>query len=431
LYDDDCPHCKGKHPTAETDLPPGYMDDLEKLRSSIIERAMKGEDLDSLLDLTVKTLSERVIDSYQVAAEFSTPDAEMLTRLVRDVWYFSGAKNYQEMRDLTLLLKDDKGKLREFDDFKEAAEGVIDRYNESWLKTEYNFAVSSSQSAARWVEFEKEASIIPNLKYQTVGDDHVRLSHQVLDGIIRPVNDSFWITHYPPNGWGCRCEAVQSLDGYGKVTPDHNIPVVDIPKMFETNLAKTGLIYPKNHPYYNGVPKAEISKALAYLPPKNTFIDIDFGNNVILDIHPLHGDKELSANIDLTRLLKRFDPKAEIKLMPIISEKDMNARRLYYPETYLKKYPTRNADILYNGKIFELENANGSKSSIQNAIKNGKKQADNIVIRIPDSIDINQADQIIKGQLNHYRDTEDLQVWLVNSSEKLEYKTNKSSNNRS
>lgn len=397
----------------------------------MIERAMKGEDLDMLLDLTVKTLSDRVIDSYQVAADFTTPDAEMLTRLVRDVWQFSGAKNYQEMRDLTLALKDEHGKLREFADFKEAADGIIDRYNETWLKTEYNFAVSASQSAARWTEFEKDADIIPNLMYQTVGDDHVRISHRVLDGIIRPLNDSFWNTHYPPNGWGCRCEAVQSLEGYGKVTPDKNIPVVPIPDMFQTNLAKTGLIYPKNHPYYLGVPRAEISKALAYLPPKDTFIDIDFGSDVVLDIHPLHGDKELSANIDLSRLLKRFEPKAEIKLMPIISENDMNARKLFYPESYLNKYPTRNADILYNGKAFEFENANGSRSSIQNAIKNGKKQAENIVIRIPDSIDINQADQIVKGQLKHYQDKEDLQVWLVNSSKKLKYKTNKSSNNRS
>ena len=109
----------------------------------------------------------------------------------------------------------------------------------------------------------------------------------------------------------------------------------------------------------------------------------------------------------------------------------MNARKLFYPEGYLNKFPTKNADTLYNGKPFEFENANGSKSSIQNAIKNGKKQADNIVIRIPDNIDINQADQIVKGQLKHYQDKEDLQVWLVNSSKKLEYKTNKSSNNRS
>ena len=395
----------------------------------MIQRAMKGEDLNMLLDLTVKTLSDRVIDSYQVDADFKTPDAEMLTRLVRDVWHFSGAKNYQEMRDLTLALKDDKGNLREFSDFKDAADSIIDKYNETWLRTEYNFAVSSSQSAARWVEFEKEADIIPNLKYQTVGDDHVRPEHQLLDGIIRPIQDSFWITHYPPNGWGCRCEAIQSLEGYGKVTNDKDIPVVDIPKMFETNLAKTGLIYPKNHPYYNGVPKAEINKALAYLPPKNTFIDFVF-NGAKIEVHPLHGDKELAANIDLSKLLKGFDSKAEIKLMPIISEKDMSARKLYYPDSYLKQYPTRNADILYNGKAFEYEISNGSKSSIQNAIKNGKKQAENIVIRIPDEMDINQANQIVKGQLKHYEGKENLQVWLVNSNEKIEYKTNKSSNNR-
>ena len=117
--------------------------------------------------------------------------------------------------------------------------------------------------------------------------------------------------------------------------------------------------------------------------------------------------------------------------MPIISEKDMPARKLYFPESYLKKYPTRNADILYNGKPVEYEIANGSKSSIQNAIKNGKKQAKSIIIRIPDTIDMDHADNIIKGQLKHYEGSEDLQVWLVNSNEKKVYKTNKSSNNRS
>lgn len=389
---------------------------------------MKGENLDNLLDLTVKTLSDRVIDSYQFNADFTTPDAEMLTRLVRDVWHFSGAKNYQEMRDLTLLLKDDKGKLLEFDDFKEAAEGIIDRYNETWLNTEYNFAVSSSQSAARWMDFQKEKDIIPLVQFQTVGDDHVRPEHQLLHGLILHLDDPRLDALWTPLAWGCRCEWIQFIGNTSRAAKE--IPNVHIPEMFKTNLAKAGLIYPKNHPYYNGVPKAEISKALAYLPPKNTFIDFDF-DGVKLDVHPLHGDKELSVNIDLSRLLKEFDPEAKIKLMPIISEKDMNARKLYYPKNYLEKYPTKNADILYNGKAYEYENANGSKSSIQNAIKNGKKQAGNIVIRIPDSIDINHADQIVKGQLKHYQDKEDLQIWLVNQNEKLEYKTNKSSNNRS
>ncbi|NDV93550.1 hypothetical protein D0T84_01285 [Dysgonomonas sp. 521] len=384
---------------------------------------MKGEDLDSLLDLTVKTLSDRVIDSYQVAADYTTPDAEMLTRLVRDVWHFSGAKSYQEMRDLTLLLKDDNGKLREFEDFKQAAEGIIDKYNETWLRTEYNFAVSSSQNAARWVEFEKEAGIIPNLKYQTVGDDHVRASHQVLDGIIRPVNDSFWITHYPPNGWGCRCEVVQSLEGYGKVTPDKDIPVVDIPKMFKTNLAKTGLIYPKNHPYYNGVPKAEISKALAYLPPENTFIDIKV-NGCHFEIHPLHGEKELGKNINAVTTLLKKEPDAKVKLMPIISENNMDARKKYYPKEYLDKFPTKNADILYNKKVAEIEIPSGSKRSIQHAVEHGIAQADTVFICIPDSMDINDAYRIVNGHLKHYPNNNS-DIWLINNNEKVQYKRQK------
>jgi SPP1 gp7 family putative phage head morphogenesis protein len=395
------------------------MDELEKLRASMIERAMKGEDSDSLLDLTVKTLSDRVIGSYHVAADFTTPDAEMLTRLVRDVWQFSAAKNWQEMRDLTLLLKDDKGKLREFADFKEAAESMIDKYNVDWLKTEYNFAVAASQSAARWVEFEKEASVIPNLKYQTVGDDHVRLAHQVLDGIIRPVSDSFWSTHYPPNGWGCRCEAVQSLESYGKVTPDKDIPVVDIPEMFETNLAKTGLIYPKNHPYYFGIPRAEISKALAYLPPENTFIDVDFGNGIKFEIHPMHGNYELRANIDNCRMLMKHDPEAKLKLLPVFNENELSVKNKYYPEDYIKRFGKKNADYLYSGRIVEFEEPSGIGNSIKNVLRKAKEQADFIIMRVPDNVDMDDVLQKIKGQMKHYKDNpdlKDLEVWIMNDS---------------
>lgn len=359
LYQDICPHCGTTHPEAAGDLPPDYLQELENLRASMIERVKNGEDPNMLLDLTIKTLSEKVKDSYQVQGDFTTPDAEMLTRLTRDVWHFSAAKNYQELRDLTLALQDENGKLREFSEFKEIASTIVDKYNSTWLKTEYDFAVAASQSAARWTEFEKEADLIPNLKYQTVGDDHVRASHQVLDGIIRPVTDSFWSTHYPPNGWGCRCEAVQSLEGYGKVSD--KIPHVEIPEMFRTNLAKTGLIYPKDHPYYIGVPKAELRKSLAYLPPKNTYVEFDFGDNITLEVHPLHGDKELKENINISKLIKKHDPEAKIKLMPIISETDKKAKKLYYPDKYLKKYPTRNADALINGNLIEYETANGSK----------------------------------------------------------------------
>lgn len=41
---------------------------------------------------------------------------------------------------------------------------------------------------------------------------HPRPHHQALDGVVRPAEDPFWQTHYPPSAWGCRCRAV-GVDG--------------------------------------------------------------------------------------------------------------------------------------------------------------------------------------------------------------------------
>jgi hypothetical protein len=45
----------------------------------------------------------------------------------------------------------------------------------------------------------------PYLQYRTAGDARVRPQHRQWNGLIYPLSDSFWQTHYPPNGWGCRC----------------------------------------------------------------------------------------------------------------------------------------------------------------------------------------------------------------------------------
>lgn len=34
-----------------------------------------------------------------------------------------------------------------------------------------------------------------------------RVEHQQWDGLALPKDDPFWNTHFPPNGWGCRCYA--------------------------------------------------------------------------------------------------------------------------------------------------------------------------------------------------------------------------------
>lgn len=63
----------------------------------------------------------------------------------------------------------------------------------------------SAHMAGRWAQIEANKEARPFLQYRTAGDARVRPLHRQWDGQIHAVDDAFWHTHYPPNGWGCRC----------------------------------------------------------------------------------------------------------------------------------------------------------------------------------------------------------------------------------
>lgn len=65
----------------------------------------------------------------------------------------------------------------------------------------YQTNLRTSYMAGRWETLQK----YPYLKYQHNTVDNPRESHQALDGKIIPTRDPWWDTHYPPNGWMCRC----------------------------------------------------------------------------------------------------------------------------------------------------------------------------------------------------------------------------------
>ena len=67
----------------------------------------------------------------------------------------------------------------------------------------------TARAQARWRDIQASKEVRPYLMYQTLGDGKVRPSHKALDGMILPVDDDFWKTHYPPWDWGCRCTVVQ------------------------------------------------------------------------------------------------------------------------------------------------------------------------------------------------------------------------------
>ena len=238
---------------------------IDHLARTIYEKKQQIAADPKLLRETSRQLLDAVFSGYGnsiVDIDYGTSDFRMLDKLVRNTFHFSGAKNYQELRDMTIALRD-KDRVRDFSEYMRRVSEINANYNVNWLRTEYETAVASAQSAARWTEFEREKDIMPMLKYQTIGDARVRESHKALDGVKKPIGDAFWDSYYPPNGWNCRCEAVQ-VTGKATATPNDKIQYPPVPQIFKTNMAKQGVVFPVGHPYYVGVPWDILSQPLRH-----------------------------------------------------------------------------------------------------------------------------------------------------------------------
>ena len=132
----------------------------------------------------------------------------MRSSLQQSNWVFSGMKTFHELKEAFPSLLDENGEKKPFERFYNDVQRVDETYNRNYLRAEYNFVSTSAEMAARWEEYEKDGDRY-FLQYRTVGDDRVRKEHAALDATTLPVEHPFWDTHYPPNGWNCRCNVVQ------------------------------------------------------------------------------------------------------------------------------------------------------------------------------------------------------------------------------
>jgi len=66
----------------------------------------------------------------------------------------------------------------------------------------------TSYAAGRWQQIQESKAARPWLMYEAVLDRRTRPLHRLWDGTVLPVGDPWWRTHYPPNGWGCRCSVI-------------------------------------------------------------------------------------------------------------------------------------------------------------------------------------------------------------------------------
>lgn len=77
------------------------------------------------------------------------------------------------------------------------------------LKTIFRINMRTARAAGQWQRIQRSKSSHPYLLYE-LGPSRVhREEHVEWAGLLLPVDDPFWLTHFTPNGWGCKCRVRQ------------------------------------------------------------------------------------------------------------------------------------------------------------------------------------------------------------------------------
>lgn len=223
---------------------------------SINPRNLTEKEAKKLFTATLRTLKSGV----KTAFNYDSYDKELLRELNENIYVFSAAKTYTEVKDISSLITSE-GKLVPFSEFKKAAKAKFDIYNVDYLQAEYDTAVGQAQTAVKWQQIESEAKLFPYLQRKAVMDANTSPECVLLNDIIAPVGDPFWRTRSPLTHFKCRCIITQ-IDKYADVKlssqskKDNAIEKTKhINPLFKGNPGIDKVVFNETHPYFDIEPK--------------------------------------------------------------------------------------------------------------------------------------------------------------------------------
>jgi SPP1 gp7 family putative phage head morphogenesis protein len=370
-----------------------WMGAIEEFLKDVHRGKIKPEDLN-------ETLFFAKLNEYKKAMEIGTGANwldinwdkdyyKMYEAMRSSLFKFTAASTYQELKEIQNLLYEAgkpvslqvfKARIKEF---VEKANQIDRKYSETWLTTEYNYAINQSQNNARWLEFENNADLYPNLKYVAVDDERVRADHKMLDGIIKPIGDEFWDIHSPQNGWNCRCRLVATKESANE--PTNGLP--DIPKEFNTNTAKEGIIFPDAHPYFD-IPAGEAEAVrkrtgelfTSYNKMVNEKIYKEFNRP---DYTKVSFDNKTGGFLIKHNKAQDLKPHEQTTIDTLIEK----GYRVVLPE-YNTAQSVKNFDVEVNGASVEMkESTKNTQKSYEDLLKSGSSQAQTVILQITGEFD--------------------------------------------
>ncbi len=162
--------------------------------------------------------------SFKEAEDYFRQKVNLPTRKWNDLWQGQHARAFVAagvtrdavLTDLRRAVDDAISKGETLDDFRKKFADIVKAHG--WIggaggdsaagmawrtSVIYHTNIRTAYQAGRWETLKH----FPYLKYKHNTIRNPREHHKAWDGLVLPTSDAWWKTHYPPNGWGCRCTA--------------------------------------------------------------------------------------------------------------------------------------------------------------------------------------------------------------------------------
>lgn len=236
-------------------------DEINRIINDVYSGKLKAGDMDEglfrhQLEQFLSALGEGYGKDF-TSIDYNQPDADMMENMRDNVYLFSGAKNYQELRAMTDLLIDADGNLKSKSDFKKDVLDLHSKYDQKFLAAEYDHAVVSGQVVSMWQKFQKEKKDLPFLRFNAVMDASTTVICTSRNDVRKHVDDPWWNINMIPLHWGERSTIDQDAEGEETDTSEMDLP--EVKPLFQNNVGKTGTVFPEKHPYFQ-MPKKQLEK---------------------------------------------------------------------------------------------------------------------------------------------------------------------------
>ena len=396
--------CCGAEPSA-LDLS-DYTKLIEELSTKIQNKELSPSDLSpDLIEQIYNDVSEEFGQRW-VDYDYKEPKS-LIQKFKKNLWQFSSAKTLAELEYINNLILDKNGRIKPEHQFMQDVKKANILFNRNYLQAEYQTAKRGAQMAHLWNKFLEQKEYYPNLVYRTVGDSRVRPEHAALNGVVKPIDDPFWKTYYPPNGWRCRCTVMNTAEKVSEGTFEDKT----VKPEFHGNTALDEEILTSKGTFFKLLNKDHKAKINAELMKYNMPMEIAYHgkHKKKVFVSPFADEKDLIPNVETA--------------MVIVDKLGIDVKiRAHIDSNVVKGH--KNPEYEIGGKIADRKETS-SYTSIKSNLETAKKQGNHSIVYDVTNFKDWKANEItknLKGKIMNFKDKDWLhEIYFVNGNKAISF----------